>query len=262
MLVCDIPSIFHVPLPSRDTDPSRAWRSLIPALWENANGLDRRWHWTESQSSVDVVQREWDGLLGDGAFQLHHHRHHYQQQQQQQRDLIQAMETFEQFCQSHLQRPQSYAARVVCARGSLSTKCPRWHTDDVPVRWIQSMVGPGVQWLDHPPPPTFDDVVPGEWDLAVINDNPSHPWRTVDFQHRRHQVSEGQAALLVGRRWGECATNKDSESISLSNFEIDSSTSGTANPRPCVNKSPEGLMPWEGRVLLTLDVFVGQEIIC
>lgn len=124
-----------------------------------------------------------------------------------------------------------YKARIVASRGPRGKKCPRWHLDHVPVRWIQSLVGPGC------------DYVVGERGINrnALNgldlvDVPVHELNNMMVSEHDADVrhgEEGEAVALVGK-----GRNKGSTSVGA-----------------CVHKSPE-LHPLEGRVLLTVDVAV------
>jgi Protein of unknown function (DUF1826) len=224
--------VFHLPCPK-----SHAWRPLVPPLklfdGEGGRG-DVTVEWRVGDSINDVAEKML-GQLGleckqDSAVLVDH--------------LTRCMEQFQSFCLKHLlfdtdDSIAGFRARIVAARGSLAPKCPRWHVDHVPVRWIQSLVGPGCVCLEQDPVTSVHNQSSwstNDWQkyLDDMNDNVS-PASRGHFQAR--QVAEQEVALLVGNRFNEFALN----------------------PRPyvppAIHKSPT-LRPWQGRVLLKMDVIV------
>ena len=194
-----------------------------------------------------------------------------QQQQQQQQvldDLETSLQSFVDFCQQYYwpsttTRPLSFGlkARIVATRGPAGTKCPQWHVDHVPVRWIQALVGPGCQWIvdDHDVKDTdSDDNSAIHWDrinalnndddvddddsIMTIHDTPDDRNRLlIDAKRAQIQTAApGEAVLLLGKTW-------PTEMVGRVQVQ----------PRPAVHKSP--IMPWwQGRVLLTMDIVDGS----
>ena len=167
--------------------------------------------------------------------------------------LAASLQSFMDFCRNHLESDQitGYRARIVATRGEkASTKCPTWHQDHVPVRWIQSLYGPGVQWV------TDAASMPEGMCAGAVktDDEDSHAdiihESVEDINARRvnstvpiRQALPGQGVMLVGKTWSE--------------FCRPSAGNNEALPA-VVHKSPSGLMPWEGRVLLTMDVVTNE----
>jgi hypothetical protein len=89
-----------------------------------------------------------------------------------------------------------------------------------------------------------------QWKTKVDNDNDDEVM-TQSAKERNHQLigstatvhqaAQGEAVMLIGNRWSELA-------ISQSQSDND------ANLAAAIHKSPDQLMPWQGRVLLTMDV--------
>jgi hypothetical protein len=207
----------------KDDQHTNDWKALVPAPWEAARGLDVTIEWTtSSQQPVEASCREaaarWIEYAPGSPLAL-------------QDDLAWSMQHFVDFCQTHLRAtPHKYKARIVCGRGPSTAKCPRWHVDHIPVRWIQSLVGPSVEWIDDP-----NDV---QWERFWEEDDEDD---RVNPSAARCQAPEGQAVLLLGNRWQELALDDEKRSL------------------PCVHKSPSGVRPWDGRVLLTMDGMVDEE---
>jgi len=118
----------------------------------------------------------------------------------------------------------SFKTRVVASRGPIGTKCPRWHFDYTPVRWIQSLVGPGCDYV-------ISEV---GVDRTVLNRSDSDETEQTnkdivdsilaDINHGQ----EGYAVILKGLEGCE---------------------------KPAIHKSPE-LQWWQGRILMTLDIIL------
>lgn len=122
-------------------------------------------------------------------------------------------------------KTNEFKARIVATRGSVGTKCPRWHADHVPIRWIQSLVGPGCDYL------VGERGVNRELLNGILDDISTQDAnkRIVDSSLASiRQGQEGEAVVLVGR--------DNSRGIPAA-----------------IHKSPT-LLPWQGRVLLTIDV--------
>lgn len=150
--------------------------------------------------------------------------------------LAACMEEFETFCSHELLLSTAFRARIVATRGA--TKCPRWHFDHVPVRWIQSLVGPGCEYLDDYD--GFDSWKELKEHLNGDEEDSRKNWSIAHPEQKRvliRQAEEQEVALLAGNRWNEFAQS----------------------PRlfvaPVLHKSPE-IPFWKGRVLLTFDVVV------
>lgn len=179
--------------------------------------------------------------------------------------LAECMLTFQSFCEEHLQvkslssslssltnyhqRPpidddkiQGFRARIVATRGKKATKCPKWHVDHVPVRWIQSLVGPGCNYIeragDNSQAQTEWNRIQHYLERDAVDAIIPNPGSSSSSQLQAHQAEEQQIILLVGKRWNEF-------------------TKECCQPfvPPVLHKSPE-IPFWQGRVLLTMDVIV------
>jgi hypothetical protein len=129
-----------------------------------------------------------------------------------------------------------FQARIVASLGRKGTKCPTFHIDHVPVRFLQAFYGPSVEYIANAPESVRWDHVNNLDDTSSVDRNR----RIVrdDNMAMVQQPSAGQAILLLGNRWNEFLA-----SSSLGPIEY-----------PAVHKSPDIVWPWQGRVLLTLDV--------
>lgn len=194
--------------------------------------------------------------------------------------LVESLHAYRDFCRSHILQRQSIdlkaetfddcscctsknpqeiklKCRLVATRGNPGAKCPLYHIDDVPCRWIQAMVGPGVELVDTTNVNEYNRGVI-RWDAfnyprTRIDDaetidednNDTISWSVEDRNRMLVDVSlahiyhtnEGEAILIPGSTW-------DKYSMSRS----------TTSTKPVVHKSPEGLHSNQCRVLFTQDI--------
>jgi hypothetical protein len=302
-----IPPIVHVPL--RKTLPTtfdshlnrqrrpkftNPWTAIVPSpfsffLSSSSPSLDVRVEWT------DPCQGARDMILACPSF-LHHHDDMAVMHQAQEQ-LQESLQTFQQFCQDHHHHiinilsddddddplvRMTFRARLVATRGRAGTKCPRWHMDHVPVRWIQALVGKGCDYVvgetgihrslvNHFLEEEQDDDDDEEEDhdhqectANNVNDRHEHTLGQANVRDRPiaklqqqantntqlvnpavaniQQAKEGHAMLLLGTRWRL-----------LPPVDDDPHHPSNLLPNPAIHKSPT-LWPGEPRVLLTLDV--------
>jgi Protein of unknown function (DUF1826) len=169
------------------------------------------------------------------------------------RDIEDAMLRFSSFCCANYQQQSrqhrssdlSFSIRIVCSYGSSTTKCPQWHIDHVPCRYIQVLYGPGCMFINN----QNDAVVWNRINALCSDDNDDDNNRTnsinLSIQARNEllidtdkadicQSKEGEAIILLGNQWWK---------------------NDTLSFRPAVHKSPsDQVAPWQGRILLTMDV--------
>lgn len=255
-----------------------AWSMLVPPVWEKGGrGVDLRVQWNGNDN--DEVEggasnsNSNSPTLGAGVpatavtptstaaaraattllHELQHQRQHQlptnlnpQEKDQMKEALVESMQLFQDFCRDHLKDGHHFQVRVTSSRGSAGTKCPVWHMDHVPVRWIQSLVGPGCMWVDQEDAATAVE----RWNNKVDSDNDGDEWMAQSVKERNHQLigptatihqaAQGEAVMLIGNRWAELAVQSQSD--------------GSASPTAAIHKSPDQLLPFQGRVLLTMDV--------
>jgi hypothetical protein len=255
-----------------------AWTTLVPPVWEKGRGLDVRVQWNGNDdggsniptacgcvaASTTTATDNASSAAARAASTLLHELQHQlptklQDTEKMQQSLTESMQLFQDFCQEHIQDASHFQVRVTSSRGSPGTKCPVWHQDHVPVRWIQSLVGPGCMWVQEQ-----EDTVASveQWNNKLHradeedfdNDNDDGDEFMVQSAKERnkqlvgptatvHQAAPGEAVMLIGKRWSELA-KLQSYSDSSVYFDIPAA----------IHKSPDQLLPWQGRVLLTMDV--------
>ena len=190
---------------------STAWKSLIPLL-PGEQGCDVSIEWTlPHEGSQRLLQHLFPS---SSSFAIVN---------QLQPILEESFATFA----SLVGRGKSFKARIVATRGSRGQKCPRWHVDHVPLRWIQSFFGPGCDYILGTEGINWDAINDLE-DVVVVSDE--------DLNSKL--VNTDKACIVHA---------PPLEGVVLWGLE---NTNGVS---PAVHKSPSlGIL--EGRVLLTLDV--------
>ena len=144
----------------------------------------------------------------------------------------------------------TFKARIVATRGAGGTKCPQWHIDHVPLRWIESLVGRGCEVVLNSG--TDDSSSQDGINWSAINGLDNDDVADVVEDRNKKLVDskiadiycaqQGEVMLLVGNRWDEFAKVKSE------------SKDNARSTHPAVHKSPSPIPFWEGRVLLTQDV--------
>lgn len=194
--------------------------------------------------------------------------------------LVESLRAYRDFCQTHMLQGQSIdvkaesmndcnccssirpqnqklKCRLVATRGYSGAKCPQYHIDNVPCRWIQSMVGPGVELVNTSNIDDYDGGVirwnafshppaqRGENEMIDDEDDDIVSWSVDDRNQMLVDASradiyhskQGEAILIPGSTWDE---------YSLSCLPT--------STKPVVHKSPEGLHSDQCRVLFTQDI--------
>jgi len=217
--------------------PSRQWGQLTPNLWQR--GVDVRLTWVPSKTSSEEVAFKLLEMTEEQGGNI-------SEKLELEKDLTSWINSFTKYCTNSLV-PSHWDAltlRIVSSRGPLSTKCPRWHLDQVPFRWIHSLVGPGCQWVD----PISSEVLLNSLlsktqDEEVFEDESAEQANTRRVNPITTQIKQanpGEAVVLVGKGWKDDATEK-------------------TELAPVIHKSPDGIKPWQGRVLLTMDIVQFEE---
>jgi len=222
-------NLFSLPFTARTK--KNPWKQLVPPpslplLHDDSsfnNGVDVTIAWHPKENLASVARSMVSNITkGSAAF--------HDVDDEMIEYLMQCMEKFQSFCHEHLQVStssvvQGFRARIVATRGRRGTKCSKFHVDHVPVRWIQSLVGPGCDYIEEDQTDESDeasskhDFMPGQNHLKAC------------------RAREQEVALLVGNRWNEFC-RQDSPLLP-----------------PVLHKSPD-IPFWQGRVLLTIDVIV------
>jgi Protein of unknown function (DUF1826) len=167
--------------------------------------------------------------------------------------LAESLDAYLEFCKTHLldnskREGVRLKCRLVATTGPSGAKCPQYHIDQVPVRWIQTFVGPGVELVVGNKGVKWDafarkiqgdeadeqlDVVswtPDERNLQLVDADAANLFR----------AQAGEAVLMLGNEWNE-------------RIQTASPNSSVARVQPVVHKSPK-VSATQPRVLLTQDI--------
>jgi hypothetical protein len=236
----DSHSSVDLPYPHRLED--NPWRELIPPLWNTRSS-------SGSSEGVDVTI-EWsihddpDKVARDMIRQSTASTTVTTPSQQQIQHLSQSLFYFRELCADKLTPISRFKARLVATRGPTGTKCPQWHIDHVPVRWIQSLVGRGCEFVESNDGVNWQAVNGLDEDETLLDSVAARNRALVDPQTATiRRATEGRAVLLIGNRWQEYSKDASSKYI-----------------QPAVHKSPAPIPLWEGRVLLTQDVILDHDV--
>lgn len=164
-------------------------------------------------------------------------------------------------CSSTLSQSQKLKCRLVATRGYSGAKCPQFHIDNVPCRWIQSMLGPGVDLVSTSDSgggcgsevirwDAFSRSTTGNNEDENDEDEEIVSWSAEDRNQLLvdldkadiYHSKQGEAIVIPGSSWDEYAL----VSASVSTMRV--------STIPVVHKSPETLDNDQCRVLFTQDI--------
>lgn len=222
------------------------WKVLCPPLWNPKQSKDITLQWSCCDDPHAVARKLVQTVVTDYYSSVDNHVRLIE-------TVAKSLFTFRDFCQeeiyeSNSRQHRNFKARLVATRGSQGTKCPQWHVDHVPVRWIQTMVGPGCQvvvgeegvnwermngWNLEEKDNDGEDVI----DMPVIDRNRMLVNENIA---EIYEATEQEALLLLGNRWKDYAKDKTIQHV-----------------LPVVHKSPTVPLG-QARVLLTQDILLDQ----
>ena len=212
---------------------SKLWNEFCP-IWPTAEkSFDVTITWT--RTIVDSVKNA-AGLM------IRRMGPSPQNEQQLIEALSQFLTDFSDFCNDNIAlssgggKQHYYKARIVSSRGKSATKCPQWHIDHVPVRWIQALKGPGCEFVKGRNGINWSAVNGLDDDALRIGVEHQNNLLVDSKVANIYSTREQEVALLVGNKWNDVA--KDSDTI------LD----------PVVHRSPLNIQPWQNRLLLTQDI--------
>jgi Protein of unknown function (DUF1826) len=168
--------------------------------------------------------------------------------------LSESLGSYRDFCQTHLitdRRKQvrdyccvRFRYRLVATRGPSGTKCPLYHIDHVPVRWIQTFVGPGVDMVVGDAGirwDAFESHNENDDDDVSLTDEDLNDLRVDATAANVYHAGQGEAVVMIGKEFR--GTNKGNPQLPPSSSRL----------RPVVHKSPK-IPIGQARVRLTQDV--------
>lgn len=122
---------------------------------------------------------------------------------------------------------KKYKVRIVSSRGKKGQKCPRWHIDHVNLRLILALHGPGVCYA-APTENHYESFVNA---CSEIDTKEANKIIEKQFGNNIQYFEAGDYVVLLGKAW-------------------ENSENGNA---AAIHRSPS-IMPFQGRVLITIDV--------
>jgi len=122
---------------------------------------------------------------------------------------------------------KKYKVRIVSSRGKKGQKCPRWHIDHVNLRLILALHGPGVCYA-APTENHYESFVNA---CSEIDTKEANKIIEKQFGNNIEYFEAGDYVVLLGKAW-------------------ENSENGNA---AAIHRSPS-IMPFQGRVLITIDV--------
>ena len=160
-------------------------------------------------------------------------------------NIVSSMKAFVDICESNLHHIQGYRLKLAAMHGKTATRCPLWHIDNVPIRWIQTMVGPGTSYVDDNSKtnPYLQRVRYPDKELEIQAGNNNPHWKDILVEKSCAQIQQapvGEPIVLPGYLWSESSKQQ-----------------GTKNDSrflPVIHRSPHNVQTDQGRVLLNLDV--------
>jgi hypothetical protein len=208
----------------------------------------------------------------------HHHHHHQSSHENSSTTTTSTTST-----SSSL----SFTMRLVCTYGGsrAGTKCPIWHVDHVPCRYIQTFYGPTCRFINHQ---RENDIIyrrimtqqqeEEEQEVEEVSSDPiidgHRVGGTIEFlsvQERNEillhgiddnkscigQANVGEGIILIGKLWDSWITTTTSiTNITTSDDQDDENNrrSGNSIGTAAVHKSPHITSSHQGRILFTINV--------
>ncbi|KAG7368192.1 DUF1826 domain containing protein [Nitzschia inconspicua] len=179
--------------------------------------------------------------------------------------LSESFTAYRDFCKTYLipfipkrdNKNIRFKCRLVATIGTSGAKCPQYHIDQVPVRWIQTFVGPGVelvvgnkgvQWdafqTANGEDDDDDDDAPIEMEKVSWTPEERNRQLVDPNLANVYQVQEGKAVLMLGNEWN--------------NYVSSVHSSKGAQVQPVLHKSPIISSTTQPRVLLTQDILLDE----
>ena len=218
---------------------------LPPVLGRSGNGVDLTVTWNSNDDTPrHVAQQVLDQIIVHASAPSSIPK---TTKNRMETYLTTCLTEFQSFCDEHLTRaPSSYQIRLVATRGPASTKCPQWHLDHVPLRWIQSLVGPGCEYIEGTTGINWSSI------NGLDDDDDDSMAVSSNVQNRNAQLVNPDIATIRQAATGEAMILTGTE---ISNYV---SSSLSEDLLPVVHKSPNIPM-FQGRVLVTQNVVEVQQ---
>ena len=230
---------------------SDAWSDLSSIVWKSQRTKEIVLEWDEAigqeERLVEIAKLavdETEVWFKDGASD--------NSRMLRMLNLCSSMRCYVKHCRKHLTNIRSYKLKLSAMHGSNATRCPLWHADNVPLRWIQSYTGPGCMYMDEEAHknnngkvnPFLQRVRESDYDEEARRLGPDWKKKLVELSGVPTLGSPtGEPALLVGRMWSTWSIEKEQQDTPLQ------------GPMAGVlHRSPHNVPVDQERILLNLDV--------
>ena len=253
-----VPATRSVSIPQDYAYHPNVWSNLSSKVWRSERTKEIVLEWDEA---ILGHQKEDERLAEIATFAIQKTQHWFAKEETTSSmfrilDLSSSMRSFMDHCRSNLTNIRSYKLKLTAMHGSNATRCPLWHADNVPLRWIQSYTGPGCVFLNEDE--TNDVYDPYNYDpyLQRVRET-NHDqeakvygpkWKQKLVEMSGIPISQsptGEPAMLVGRMWSAWSQQRDAP--------IEGPMSGV------LHRSPHDVPGNQERILLNLDVLCAYD---
>jgi len=232
-----------------------AWSDLSSEVWMSDRAKELKLQWDEEAGEEQLVKiaqravRETEAWFSDDDESGDDNARVFRML-----NLVSSMRFFVKHCRSHLKNVRSFKLKLAALHGKCATRCPLWHADNVPLRWIQTYTGPGCYFLDegkqqHGFRAGFNPFLQRvrEADHDRESRELGSEWKKTLVEMSGVPMSQspvGEPAILVGRRWYVWSIDRERS-------EEESHKGPMAG---VLHRSPHNVPADQGRILLNLDV--------
>jgi Protein of unknown function (DUF1826) len=266
------------------------WETLVESRITNINNeknpystdISMRWNFTLDDANITTTAERFLELL-DATVSMSKHRSppwsviptiatnipQTPFRQAMVQNIASAMKEFSTYCDSHHHHAKSnneahqtlsFTMRMLCTYGGrrAGTKCPIWHIDHVPCRYIQTFYGPTCMFINNHRDNRiiYHRIIAQHMSQATLDDNDSNDeflsveerneilLQGIDDKSCIGHASVGEGIILLGNAWTQWTMSDDD----------DNDKHTAALPAAAVHKSPHITSPNQGRILFTINV--------
>ena len=237
---------------------ANAWSDLSSELWKSNRAKELTLEWDEAIGEEQLVKIA-KQVVDDTEAWFMDDENDDTARTFRMLNLVSSMRLFVKHCRLHLTNVRSFKIKLSALHGKCATRCPLWHADNVPVRWIQTYTGPGCHFLDEEKQQRGFKAGFNPFLQRVRESDHDRESRKLGSEWKRtlvdmsgvpvSQSPTGEPAVLVGRRWHVWSIEQQ----------------GSAEPSlrgpmgGVLHRSPQNVPADQGRILLNLDVVCRHE---
>lgn len=272
------------------------WEALVASRITNndndknpySTDISMQWNFTLDDAKITATAERFWELLDTTTVSMSKHRSppwsaiptittnipQTQYRQTMIQNIASAMKEFSAYCDNHHQHAKSnngshhtlsFTMRMLCTYGGrrAGTKCPIWHIDHVPCRYIQTFYGPTCMFINNHRDNRiiYHRIIAQQQELpsseAKPDDNASND-EFLSVEERNeillHGINDkscighanvGEGIILLGNAWTQWT---------MTGGDMDDDEHTAALPMAAVHKSPHITSPTQGRILFTINV--------